>query len=189
VRHSTIPHLIIINALVWLAGFRLRELPYYLALHKAGTSSFEYWQILTYFFTHQSFWHILANMIVLWSLGTPVEERMGPPRFLRFYLVTGLLAGVFLAYLDPSPAPVLGASTATSGLLSALATYFPKGHLLIFPIPIPIQARWLALGFGVVSLVLFLLNPEGGGVISHLGHLLGLGIGYLYLLLERSLRL
>jgi membrane associated rhomboid family serine protease len=47
----------------------------------------------------------------------------------------------------------------------------------------------LALGFGVVSLILFLLNPEGGGVISHLGHLLGLAIGYLYLLLERSLRL
>jgi membrane associated rhomboid family serine protease len=189
VRRSAIPHLIIINALVWLTGLRLRELPYYLVLHKAGTPSFEYWQILTYFFTHQSFWHILVNMIALWSLGTAVEERMRPPRFLRFYLVTGLLTGVFLAYLDPSPAPVLGASTAISGLLSAFATYFPKGHLLIFPIPIPIQARWLALGFGVVSLVLFLLDPEAGGGISHLGHLLGLGIGYLYLLLERSLRL
>jgi len=113
---------------------------------------------------------------------------MRPPRFLRFYLVTGLLTGVFLAYLDPSPAPVLGASTAISGLLSAFATYFPKGHLLIFPIPIPLQARWLALGFGVISLALFLLDPEAGGGISHLGHLLGLGIGYLYLLLERSLR-
>jgi membrane associated rhomboid family serine protease len=137
VRRSAIPHLIIINALVWLAGFRLRELPYYLILHKAGTPFFEYWQFLTYFFTHQSFWHILVNMIVLWSLGTPVEERMGPLRFLRFYLVTGFLTGVFLAYLDPSPAPVLGASTATSGLLSAFATYFPRGissfFLFLFP--------------------------------------------------------
>ncbi len=184
---SALPHLIIINALVWLASFRFPELPYHLALHKATKPTFEYWQVLTYFFTHERFWHIFVNMIALWSLGSAVEAVMRTRRFLRFYLVTGLVTGGLLAYLDPSPAPVLGASTAVSGLLAAFAYYFPRGQLIIFPIPIPIAARWLALGFGALSLILFLLDPKASGGISHLGHLLGLAVGYLYLRIERHL--
>lgn len=186
-RNSVVPHLVIINSLIWLASFRFPELPYYLALSKEGYG-FSWWQVLTYFFTHQAFWHILVNMIALWSLGSAVEAVMGRGRFLRLYLFSGIAAGVLLAYLDPSPARVLGASTAISALLAAFAYYFPRGQLLIFPIPIPIAARWLALGFGALSLVLFLLDPEGSGGISHLGHLAGLVMGYLYLHLERQLR-
>lgn len=186
-QNSALPHLIIINALIWLASFRFPELPRYIALHKASEPNFEYWQILTYFFTHERFWHILVNMIALWSLGTAVESVMRMRRFLRFYLITGLVTGVLLAYLDPSPAPVVGASTAISGLLGAFAYYFPRGQLIIFPIPIPITARWMALGFGALSLILFLLDPGASGGISHLGHLLGLVVGYLYLRIERSL--
>ncbi len=186
-QNSVIPHLIIINALIWLVSFRFPELPYYIALHKAGHPDFEYWQILTYFFTHERFWHIFVNMIALWSLGTAVEAVMRTRRFLRFYLVTGLVTGALLAYLDPSPAPVLGASTAISGVLSAFAYHFPAGQLIIFPIPIPIAARWIAMGFGALSLLLFLLDPEASGGISHLGHLLGLVVGYLYLRIEKGL--
>ena len=185
-RHSAIPHLIIINALIWLAGFRFPELPLLLALHKAASPNFEYWQLLTYFFTHERFFHILANMLTLWSLGTTVESFMGSRRFLRFYLTTGLLTGVLLAFLDPSNAPVIGASTAISGVLSAFAHYYPRGELYIFPIPFAIRVRGLAIGFGILSLVLFLLNPHHPiGGISHLGHLLGLVIGYLYLRIAR----
>jgi membrane associated rhomboid family serine protease len=187
-RNSAIPHLLIINALVWLASFRFPELPYLLALHKDGTPGFEVWQIFSYFFTHIRFWHILVNMIALWSLGSSVEAIMGSWRFLRFYLITGILSGVLLFYFDPSQAPVLGASTAISGLLAAFAYYFPRGKLLIFPIPIPIAAKWLAVGFGGLSLVLFLLDPRAGGGISHLGHLSGLVLGYVYLRLKRQFR-
>ncbi len=187
-RHSVIPHLIIINVLIWVLGFRFPELPYYLALSKVGYG-FTWWQVVSYFFTHQAFWHILVNMIALWSLGSAVESVMGQRRLLRLYLVSGLASGLLLAYVDPSPARVLGASTAISALLAAFAYYFPRGQLLIFPIPIPIAARWLALGFGGLSFVLFLLDPQGSGGISHLGHLMGLVIGYLYVQLERQLRL
>ncbi len=185
-RSSTIPHLIIINALIWLASFRFPGLPLFLALHKASSQNFEYWQVLTYFFTHQSFLHILANMLTLWSLGSTVEAFMGTGRFLRFYLITGLLTGVLLAFLDPAPAPVVGASTAISGVVSAFAYYYPRGQLYIFPIPFAIRVRALAIGFGTLSFILFLLNPQYPvGGISHLGHLLGLVIGFLYLQIVR----
>jgi membrane associated rhomboid family serine protease len=150
VRGSAIPHLIIINALIWLVRFRFPGLPLLLALHKADSPHFAY--------------------------------------FLRFYLITGLLTGVILAFLDPSRAPVIGASTAISGVVSAFAYYYPRGELYIFPIPFAIRVRALAIGFGTLSLILFLLNPENPvGGISHLGHLLGLIIGYLYLQIGRRL--
>lgn len=178
-RDSVLPHLIIINLLVWLAGLRFPELPFLLAVYKQG-KGLEIWQVVTYFFTHRSFWHLLANMVALWSLGSAVEPVMGRGEFLRMYLFVGIGAGVILAFLDPSPAPVLGASTSVSGVLMAFAYFFPRSQLLIFPVPIPITARWLVIGFATVSLVLFLWEPVMGG-ISHFGHLAGLGLGWVYL--------
>ncbi|MCS6789945.1 MAG: rhomboid family intramembrane serine protease [Bacteroidia bacterium] len=176
---SAIPHLIIINSLIWLASFKFPELPFYLAVHKRGLG-LEWWQILTYFFTHQKFWHIFGNMLALWSLGTAVEAVMGTRHFLKMYLFTGIASGLILAFLDPSPMPVLGASTSVSGVLTAFAYYFPRSHLILFPVPIPISARTLAIGFGLLSLALFVWEPVMGG-ISHLGHLSGLVLGWVYL--------
>lgn len=182
-RNSVVPHLIIIHALVWLASFRFPEWPYLLALHKDGYG-LEWWQPVTYFFTHQSFWHLLVNMVALWSLGPSVEAVLGKGSFLRLYLITGLGSGLMLAYLDPSPQPVLGASTSVSGLLAAFAYLFPRSQLVIFPLPFPFSARALTIGFGLISLALFLWQPTIGG-ISHFGHLCGLVLGWLYM---RSLR-
>lgn len=178
-RDSVLPHLIIINALIWLAGFRFHELPLYLAVSKYGLG-FKWWQVLTYFFTHKSFWHILGNMIALWSLGSAVEPVMGSRAFLIMYLFVGIGSGLTLAFLDPSPLPVLGASTSVSGVLMAFAYFFPRSQLMLFPIPIPISARALAIGFGILSLGLFLWEPVMGG-ISHFGHLCGLFLGWVYL--------
>ncbi|MCS7153388.1 MAG: rhomboid family intramembrane serine protease [Bacteroidia bacterium] len=178
-RGSVLPHLIIINSLIWLAGIRFEELALTLAIHKWGYE-FEPWQVITYFFTHRSFWHILANMIALWSLGSAVEPVMGSSNFLFMYLFVGIASGVCLAFLDPSPFPVLGASTSVSGVLAAYAYLFPRSQLVIFPLPIPFSARWLAIGFGVISLLLFLWEPVMGG-ISHFGHLCGLVFGWVYL--------
>ncbi|MCS7189251.1 MAG: rhomboid family intramembrane serine protease [Bacteroidia bacterium] len=177
-RGSVLPHLIIINGLVWLAGLRFPGLPYILAVHKYGWG-WEWWQLLTYFFTHKSFWHILANMVALWSLGTSVEAVLGSSRFLKLYFFTGLGSGFLLAFLDPSPIPVLGASTSVSGVLSAFAYFFPRSRVVLLPIPIPISARMMAIGFGVISLILFIWEPVMGG-ISHFGHLCGLLLGWVY---------
>ncbi len=178
-RGSVLPHLIIINALIWLASIRFPELPYLMAVHKDG-HGFEWWQVLTYFFMHGSFWHILANMVALWSLGSAVEAVLGGREFLKLYFFVGLGAGLGLAFLDPSPVPVLGASTSVSGVLTAFAMLFPRSQLMIFPLPIPLSARVLAIGYAVVSVVLFLYEPVMGG-ISHFGHLLGLLLGWVYM--------
>ncbi|GIV25611.1 MAG: rhomboid family intramembrane serine protease [Bacteroidia bacterium] len=178
-RDSVVPHLIIINALIWLASFRFPELPYLLAVHKEG-EGLEWWQPFTYFFTHQSFWHLLANMVALWSLGPSVEAVLRKGGFLRLYLITGLGAGLMLAYLDPSPQPVLGASTSVSGVLAAFAYLFPRSQLVIFPLPFAFSAKTLAIGFGLISLMLFLWEPVMGG-ISHFGHLCGLVLGWVYM--------
>lgn len=178
-RGSVLPHLIIINALIWLASFRFPELAYLMAVHKDG-HGFQWWQVLTYFFIHGSLWHILANMVALWSLGTAVEAVLGQGRFLQLYFFVGVGAGLGLAFLDPSPIPVVGASTSVSGVLTAFAMLFPRSELVIFPIPLSLSARVLAIGYAAVSLGLFLYEPVMGG-ISHFGHLLGLFLGWVYM--------
>ncbi len=146
-----------------------------------GPSDFRWYQLFTHFFAHIYFWHILFNMLALFSIGTPVEYRMTSKRFLVFYLFSGLFAGFVMAFLDPNPMPSLGASGAVSGVLSAFAFYYPNAQLMIFPIPIPISAKKMAIGFGLFSLAMFMFFPTAGG-ISHVGHLAGLLGGTLYLL-------
>ncbi len=152
-----------------------------------GPEDFHWYQLITHFFSHIYFWHILFNMIALFSIGTPVEIRMRSGKFLAFYLFSGLFAGFVMAFLDPNPMPSLGASGAVSGVLAAFAYYFPQAQLMIFPIPIPISAKKLAIGFGIFSLAMFLFFPTSGG-ISHIGHLAGLLGGGVFLFVEHFRR-
>jgi len=152
--------------------------------------SFQPVQIVTYFFSHSlgNLLHIVFNMLVLASLGPITESVLGSKRFLRFYLFCGIFAGLALAFLDPSPVPVVGASTAVSGVLVAFAMFFPRQKLQFFLIPIGFEARWFVLGIGILSAVLTvaqLVNPSMGGSVSHFGHLMGMIGAILYFYLER----
>jgi membrane associated rhomboid family serine protease len=147
-------------------------------------------QVVTYFFSHSlgNILHIVFNMLVLASLGPITESVLGPKRFLRFYLFCGIFAGLALAFLDPSMAPVVGASTAVSGILVAFALFFPKQKLQLFLIPIGFEARWFVLGLGILSAVMTvvqLVNPSMGGNVSHFGHLMGMIGAIVYFYLER----
>ncbi len=153
-----------------------------------GPDDFKPYQLITHFFAHISFWHILFNMVALYSLGVPVEQVMGLKRFLIFYLFSGLFAGFCIAFLDPTPEPALGASGAISGVLSAFAFLFPDAKLLVFPILIPISARKIAIGFGLFSLTMVLFFPTAMG-FSHMGHLGGLIGGVIAFLVLRKVRL
>jgi membrane associated rhomboid family serine protease len=144
-----------------------------------GPSDFRPYQLVTHFFAHGGLFHIFANMLALMSLGTPVEMVMGSKRFLKFYLIVGLFTGVAIAFLDPSPFPVLGASGAVSGVALAFGLMFPNSSLMIFPIPIPIRAWKLVLFFGIFSLFMVLMG--GGGGVSHFGHLAGMLVAAMYL--------
>jgi rhomboid family protein len=87
-------------------------------------------------FLHGGWLHLILNMWTLWLFGPKVEDRMGPVRFLVFYLACGLCASVSHAVFNPmSTEPALGASGAIAGVLGASMTLFPFARLIVM-IPI-----------------------------------------------------
>lgn len=144
----------------------------------AKANNFNPLQLLTHFFNHGSFSHIFWNMFALVMFGPAIERVMGERRFLQFYLFCGLLAGIFVAFLDPTPNPVVGASGALFGMMLAFAMYYPNAQLLLFFV-VPMKAITLTWLLGIGSAVLFLLDWAGSdlgsmGNISHFGHLSGM---------------
>ncbi|HVT15375.1 MAG TPA: rhomboid family intramembrane serine protease [Thermoanaerobaculia bacterium] len=105
--------------------------PYWASL--VGFPADHLWPFLTSMFLHGSFFHILANMWTLWIFGDNVEDRMGPFRFLVFYLLCGFAAGGihWLTNLD-STLPTIGASGAIAGVLGAYLALYPRARILTF---------------------------------------------------------
>ena len=171
----------VLHKLAWFSPAKGQPMPLQSGEVVAVGDAFKPLQLVTHFFAHIGFLHILFNMLALFSIGTPVELVMGSRRFLQYYLICGVLGGLLIATLDPSPNPVLGASGAVAGTAVAFALFFPQNELLIFPIPFPIKAWKLVLGYGVFSFVMVVINPVAGG-ISHFAHLSGMlvAVGYFF---------
>ncbi len=97
---ETVKHLIIINVIFWVATLVLAErgidLISLFALHFPENNSFQLWQPITSMFMHSvaSPMHILFNMIGLWMFGSALEMRWGKIKFLSFYMITGVGAGL-----------------------------------------------------------------------------------------------
>lgn len=88
--------------------------------------------ILTSMFLHGGVMHILGNMIYLWVFGDNIEDSMGHGRFLAFYLLCGVAAGLTQAAMTPlSDVPMVGASGAVSGVLGAYLLLHPRTHVLV----------------------------------------------------------
>lgn len=149
-------------------------------------------QIASYMFMHGGVLHLLFNMLTLISLGSVVERVIGTARFVALYLFCGLFAGAVLAFLDPSPAPVVGASGAIFGVFMAFGLLFPQAKMSFLFIPYGFPALRLVIGLGIISAVLFLIDtlyPGRTGVpISHLGHLAGMVGALVYIFWRRALR-
>lgn len=119
-------------------------------------------QFITLFsamFLHGGWMHMIGNMWALWLFGNNVEDKMGPGRFLLFYLVTGILASLAHYYINPlSSIPVVGASGAIAGVMGAYFIMYPRARVLtlipiiIFPWFVEIPA-FIYLGFWVLSQV------------------------------------
>jgi rhomboid family protein len=148
------------------------------------------WQPFTYLFLHDisSIWHILTNMFMLWMFGRELELVWGKSRFLRYYFLTGVGAGLINVAVKTVPAllghgfsrvPTIGASGAIFGILVACAILFPDRRVYIIPFPVAISMRTVV----IVMTVLTFLGTFGLGddQVSHLCHLGGLAIGYVYL--------
>lgn len=208
---SSIPvvtkNLIIINLLFWLASLVLPkvgiDLVSLLGLHFPGVKEFYPFQLVTYMFMHdtQSFAHVLFNMFGVYMFGRVLENVWGPKRFLTFYLVTGIGAGLVqeLVWLysiqsfasahgislfqlvanDPSLnyLVTIGASGSVFGILLAFAMLFPNVPLYLMFIPIPIKAKYFVVLYGLVELFMGVAS-FGGDSVAHFAHLGGMLFGY-----------
>jgi membrane associated rhomboid family serine protease len=142
------------------------------------------WQLFTYQFLHAGIGHIFFNMLTLWMFGTAIEGAWGQQRFLRYYLICGTGAGVcvaLIAFLLPalsSPTiPTVGASGAIYGLLLAFGIMYPNAPILLFLL-FPVPAKYAVMIFGAIEFFGFASGSSG---VSHVAHLGGLLVGYLYL--------
>ena len=109
----------------------------YFALNPLG-EGFQIWQLITYQFMHAGFTHILFNMFFLWMFGMEIEHIMGSQKFLIFYLLSGVGAGLFQLLISPlfiwRSRSNLGASGAVYGVMIAFAMFFPDRYILsLFP--------------------------------------------------------
>ncbi|MAF09924.1 rhomboid family intramembrane serine protease [Candidatus Poribacteria bacterium] len=140
------------------------------------------WQLVTYMFVHGGIGHVGINMFMLWMFGVEVEERWGTRHFTTYYFLCGI-GGAVLQILVPMllgkpPVPVVGASGAVAGALLAYGLMFPNRRLVLFPIFIPIPAKW----FVVIYVAVELFRGLGGSTgIAHFAHLGGMLFGYLYI--------
>jgi membrane associated rhomboid family serine protease len=140
------------------------------------------WTFLTYMFAHASLLHLAVSSLMLVLFGPPVERRMGGGAFLRYYLLCGLggpLAAFALVFLASGVAPFVGASAAAFGVALAFALAWPEARVYLFPLPWPIPAPGLVALLATMAVVPFLLETRDG--VSHLAHLGGFALGFLYL--------
>ena len=93
-----VKNLLIINGLLFLATISLKNyginLTKILALHQFQSSDFMPHQIITHFFMHANFTHLLVNMFAVWMFGTVLENVWGGKRFLTYYMITGIGAAI-----------------------------------------------------------------------------------------------
>jgi membrane associated rhomboid family serine protease len=141
------------------------------------------WQPLTYLFLHdpQGVTHILFNMLTLWMFGAPIEETWGTRRFLQYYFICGICAGLCvvvanLLFGNPYQATI-GASGAIYGILLAYGMLFPE-QTVLFMFLFPIKAKYLVMIFGAIA---FLGSFQGGSTVSNLAHLGGMIFGFIYM--------
>ncbi|MDT0633522.1 rhomboid family intramembrane serine protease [Spectribacter hydrogenoxidans] len=154
-----------------------------------GVPSFAPWQLLTYGFLHGNFAHLFFNMFGLWMFGRVIEEVWGQRRFLIFFVVcivgAGLTQLITLALFSPGqPHPTVGASGAVFGILLAFGMMFPNARvMLLFP-PIPMTAKWLVIGYGALELFFGVTGTASG--VAHFAHLGGMAFGFALIMYWRS---
>lgn len=132
--------------------------------------------LLTYAFLHADWLHLLSNMLFLWIFGDNIEDALGHVKYLVFYLLCAVLAGLaHLAFNFDSIHPLIGASGAVAGVMGAYILLFPHARVfvlvrIVIPIPLPIPALWM-LGVWIATQLFFAIFNAGEPVAwwAHLG--------------------
>lgn len=198
-----IKNLLIVNVLVYIAQQTMwtnsETFNNLFALHDVHSVYFQPHQLLTYMFMHGGFEHILFNMLALWMFGSQLENYWGGKRFLIYYILCGLGAGVLhlivlyfemapvMAYFKTLPTdfqleminsprfkiniPTVGASGAIFGCLAAFGYLFPNSLVNVYFL-IPVKAKWFVFIYGAIELMLAVRN-SAGDTVAHFAHLGG----------------
>jgi len=207
-------NLLIINVLCFF-GYQVAkrygiDLNDTLGLHFFLASDFNLAQLVTYMFMHANLQHIFFNMFAVWMFGRTLEQVLGPKRFLIYYMVCGIGAGLVqelvqyiqyvmeLSHYDGvntglgvipmaeflNMMTTVGASGAVYGILLAFGMLFPESKMFVFPIPFPIKAKFFVIGYAVIEL--FAGFGSSGDGIAHFAHLGGMIFGFLLIMYWRK---
>jgi membrane associated rhomboid family serine protease len=194
-----IKYLLISNIAIFIfqhfifAGFSISGAPLsafflkYFALNPIGSSIFPFypWQLFTYLFMHANFWHLFLNMFALWMFGMELENIWGSKKFLTYYLMCGVAAGLSTILITPLFSslllPTVGASGSVYGILVAFGMLFPNREIFIYFL-FPIKAKY----FVLIYMGIALLSVGSNTGVAHLAHLGGGIAGFLYLLITRN---
>lgn len=155
---------------------------------KAGFPE-SYTPFITSIFLHGGWLHLLFNMWLLWIFGDNIEDRMGSIRYLAFYLMCGLIAGLTLVYANRlSIVPAIGASGAIAGIMGAYFFLFPYARIVIWVFFLPIFVEVPAIAFLGIWVIIQLYkvttgvgSTSGYSDVAWFGHLGGFLAGmFLY---------
>lgn len=202
-----VKNLIILNVLFFLAETVLPnglgdQLIARLGLFFWESGNFHWYQLITHMFLHGSLMHLFMNMFALWMFGRTLEYELGSRRFVLYYMVTGIGAGLLqlgVTWIEISSlqsgviagtvspielasrihAVTIGASGAVFGLLLAFGMMHPNTMLMLLFPPIPIKAKYFVIGYGVIELFLGVSGAQAG--VAHFAHIGGMLWGFLLL--------
>lgn len=208
-------NILIINFICWFAEIVFArkgiDLTDTLGLMFFKSDHFEPWQFISYMFMHDpsGIGHVFFNMFAVFMFGRILENVWGSKRFIIYYLITGIGAGIIqqLAWTydfkelltNPSMQvntgmsvisqaefwnmlpPTVGASGAVFGILLAFGMLFPNARLMLLFPPIPMKAKWFVIIYGLLELTLGVANFSGDN-IAHFAHLGGMLFGIILIL-------
>jgi len=195
--------IIVVNVLVFLFEFSMpaRSLNLFIMRHGVVPDRLELIDLVTSMFLHGGWLHLIGNMWFLWIYGDNVEDELGHGKFVLFYLLCGIAAGLVHILVNPySNVPTVGASGAIAGVMGAYVVKFPKARIVtlvpifIFLTTMEIPAYvmllyWFAIQFfsGIGSIGYS--NISGGGVawFAHVGGFVA-GAALVFLLGKRQPR-
>ncbi len=133
------------------------------------------WQLVTYMFLHADFYHIFFNLFALWIFGQALEQLWGTKRFLMYYFLTGIGAGLIQLFV--SSGSTIGASGAVYGILLGFGMMYPNRRIMLLFPPIPIKAKYFVGFYGALELFNGLTRSDSG--VAHFAHLGGLLVGFI----------
>lgn len=186
--------LIGVHVLVFMLLLGLPELPLLTVLFTFGMVPADlsagppapYWTLITCIFLHGGWLHLIANMWTLWIFGDNVEDRMGPVRFVAFYLTCGVAAALAQWLVHPtSTVPVVGASGAIAGVMGAYLVLYHRARIVLlvplffWPLFVQVSALFFLFYWLFIQVVSGSLDSGLGGGVAYWAHIGGFVAGLL----------